>query len=34
MGLAVELKNGKKFCIGTQREAELEAIISYFCKNL
>lgn len=32
-GLAVELKNGKKFCIGTQREAELETYISYFCKK-
>ncbi len=27
-GLAVELKNGKKFCIGTQREDDLEKVIS------
>ncbi len=26
-GLAIELKNGKKLCIGTQREAELTAVI-------
>lgn len=26
-GLALELKNGKKLCIGTQREKEMEVII-------
>lgn len=27
-GLAVELKNGKKFCLGTQRPDELQKILS------
>ena len=26
-GLAIELKNGRKFCIGTQKEAELNRIV-------
>lgn len=27
MGLAIELKNGRKFCIGTQKAAQLEKIV-------
>jgi hypothetical protein len=29
-GLAVELKNGKKFCIGTQKEPELNKVLAKF----
>ena len=27
MGLAIELKNGKKYCVGTQREIELRQVM-------
>ena len=32
-GLAIELKNGRKFCIGTQKEAELNKIIENIRKE-
>jgi hypothetical protein len=31
-GLAIQLKNGKKRCIGTQKEAELKAVIAQLHK--
>ncbi len=30
MGLAIDLKNGKKFLIGTQKEAEIEKVVVKF----
>jgi hypothetical protein len=32
-GLAVELKDGKKFCLGTQRPLELEKVLSRLRSN-
>ena len=32
-GLAIELHNGKKFLIGTQKENELESIVRKYCKS-
>lgn len=32
-GLSIQLKNGKKYCIGTQREVELKSVIDQMNQN-
>lgn len=32
-GLAIQLKNGKKLCIGTQKEIEMKAVVTKIHKN-